>query len=223
MAKYGNNVLIEFEAVVDLDFGFLKLIQSKYNNLKFMKSYVLKADTYFLKYLLLTRRDPNPLSVMINKEYEQDVDQIFKDIVASDRSEILELSSPTAIFGLIETYKKTDGVINCTVLCKTQQDEQYIKNLDDSIRTIVKGYDIDLSTYDSIFIKDYNDILKYNKMEAKSIFLLKYAFNLEDDKREIPLIKISIFVTDVNKIYLVTPYVGFKFPENLPEERNVVK
>ena len=43
---------------------------------------------------------------------------------------------------------------------------------------------IDISKYDSIFIKNYRDLVKFRDLEGKSIFVGRYRFNQEEESNE---------------------------------------
>jgi len=219
MAEYGNNVLLELDTIIDLDYGIIKLIRQKYNNLEYMKDYMLNADEYFTKCMILSRKDPNPVTIMLQDKYLDNANSIYEDMLEQDMDTILELTPPTNIFGLLQTYRKTDGIIKCTILCKNVREEQYIKSIDPSLNVIVGDHSVDLTIYDSIFIKNYRDTLKYNKLnrlEGKSLFISRYDFNLQPERDEdTVLFDVSVFIADVNKVYLVTPYTNFKFPEKI--------
>lgn len=216
--KYGNNALIDFDSIVDTDLAILRLVQIKYANEKYMKRNILHADDYLLKCELLLRKDPNPLSIVFKEEYQSSAKDVFEDLITNHYDEILEHSDPTAIFGLMQTYKKTSGVIRCTVLCKNSHQEQYIKSIDKEIVTTISNGNINVKPYDSIFIKNYATALTFDNLEGKSIFVSNYSFNLEDNKRTVMLLSISVFVTDVNKVYLIDPYINFKLPEKIVEK-----
>jgi hypothetical protein len=213
--EHGRNIIAEFETLVDVDLGILRLIQIKYPNKKYMKDHVLKGDDYFLRCLLLERKNINPLSILFKDEYQENIDSILDDIYKNEIEEVYKLSEPLSLFGLMQTYKKNEAIGTC-VLCKNIQQEQYIKRVDDTLTIRKDGYNVSLNNYDVFAIKTYKDILNYTKpIKGKSIYLMNYKYNLEDkDGLTIPLLEISKHVTDVNNLYMIDPYIDFKLPIN---------
>ena len=83
-----HNYLIMFNAVVDLDFSILRMIQAEYNNPKFIDEEVMHMTTKEVKYRLINRTDPNPVSICI-KDKEL-ADNIYKEIMLSRYSDLLK-------------------------------------------------------------------------------------------------------------------------------------
>jgi len=224
--KYGNTVLFDFEAVIDIDYSIVTFLRD-ISNQKYIRPSIIEADYNFLKSLILTRRNNNPLSVLLSDEYLNSIDDIYNSLLKNDNyyDQIIRLSEHNDVFKLMQTYRKTlDGVIKCDVLCHNHIQEGFIKSVDSTINTILKNKEenFNVKRYDSIFIKYYPDVLKFDKLEGKHIFLLNYQFNLEENTNKIiPKLDISFYVTDVNKVYMVDPYIDFKLPEKIIERKDV--
>ena len=225
-AAYGNNILAEFDCIVDINYGILRLIQIKYNNSDYIKQHILDADDYTLKCILLERKEYNPLYIALKDDYRDNAESLYNEIINNEYNEVLKYSYGNALFGLMNVYINTEGAINVTVLCKNETQEQYIKKLNKNMKVIISEYkDIDTSEYDSYFVEYYPNILKYGEstIAGKSIFIPSYGYNLEDmliADNEVPLIHISGIIGDVNKIYIVSPFSDFETPADEMVEDN---
>ena len=60
-----HNYLGMFNTLIDLDFGILRMIQAEYNNPKFIDQNIMQMTTKEVRYALLNRDDPNPVTVCI--------------------------------------------------------------------------------------------------------------------------------------------------------------
>lgn len=211
--EFGSTVLFEFQTIVDLDLALLKYIQNEYKDSKFFNKHVLLADDYILKSLLLTRDNKNPLSVIIDDKYKDSIDSLYEEIIQNKESELFKYATPLAPLIVLNMLTKTDSGIDCVVNCKNVEEEQFIKHIKSDIRTTIEGYNIDLSKYDGIYIKNVEDSIKYKKFNGKSIYFLEYKYNLEPNKKDMmPLFNISIIIANTNNLYLVSPYTDFSVP-----------
>lgn len=217
-AKYGTNILVDFNCIVDIDFAIIQYLQKNCVNEKYMKSYVLHGSDYFIKCLLLQRKNINPVSIIIKDEYIDSADDILEEILEEHYDEILNIITPTAIFGLIVTYVSIEeSGIHCDILCKNQQQEQYIKNINPLLTTIRYDKGMSVRIYDSVFIKVYEEILTFSDFGGKYAYLMNYSYNLEENEKgvELPKKLISALITDVNRVFTIDPYVDFKLPQKI--------
>lgn len=135
---------------------------------------------------------------------------------------------PLAPLKLLKNFISVENnVIKCKVLCKTLKQEQFIKSILPDVQTIVEPdvSKVDLNEFDSIFVKRYIDILKYREVKCKNVIILKYNYNLEPAMTKlVPRLDVSLFVTDVNNVYLVDPYVDIEMPleiKNIKKQEGV--
>ena len=224
--KYGNNVLVDFEALVDIDYGIIRYIVREFKDSSYLLPHVVNATEYFAKCLLLIRENKNPLSIIFKKEYHSSIDDILEELVNDETKykEILELSPPMAMFDVIQAYKRTSGVIKCDILCKNSLQEQYIKRYEKDCKVIVSD-SVDTKQYDTIIIKTYANILKHKNVQGKSIIICEYRYNQRKGFNLVLDPSIDVLISKINNTFLVMPYKNFKLPANYdPErERKVVK
>ena len=215
--NYTSKIIVDFDSIVDTDFGIICYVIKHYKDSKYLLDYVVKGTEYFVKCLLLVREDENPLSIIFKPEYKNSIDSILKEIETTDEyKEVLKHAKPTAIFGLIETYKKTNGVIDATILCKNQIQEQYIKKIDNNLKVIVSE-SIDLEPYGTMIVKNYSSLLRHNNVLGKSIIVCEYAYNMDKDRDRVLNPKVDVLISKSNNTFIVFPYLNFKLPEKVVE------
>lgn len=204
-----NNILVDFDLMLDKDYGIIQLIKKEYSDNGFIDDLILKMKDKILLGELLQRKEINPLSIALKKEYEQSIDTLYNEFIELEYEAIIKHSIKSNIFDLVMTYVQTSSCI-VTVLCKNKSEEQFIKEY--NLKTIVndKFSKVDISEFDSIFIKDYKKVLEFKNLQAKNIFIGKYGFNLEDDEYT-PKAEISALVADVNIISVIDVYNSDKY------------
>lgn len=207
----GNNILVDFNMIVDTDLGLINLIKKEYNNTDFIIDYLYSMKNQVIIEQLLNRKDKNPLSIIIKEEYKDSIDNLYKEFIETEYDNILKQSPTTDIMGLIKTYLNT-GAVHVDIICKNKSEEQIINNFNISrLKVIVEETSkIDIVNYDSIFIKDYSSILNYKGVVAKNIFIGNYRYNLDDDNRT-PLNDISLLVAKTNLVSIIDMYESNKY------------
>ena len=69
--RFSSNILYYSESIIDIDLGVVRFIKKNFSNSKYMDQDILKNnDELFYKSLLVSRENPNPLSVIINPIYK---------------------------------------------------------------------------------------------------------------------------------------------------------
>lgn len=189
MRTMKNNVLFLFDSIINVDFGLLKLIKTEYNNSRFMMSQILNNDDNFFRLLLLTAEDTNPLKLVLNEESKDQADSLLSKFMNEEYYKILKYSEKNTIYTILHNYiYSTDGAIDTTVLCTNQQQQQYISNLNHEIFTVVSKLDeFDITNYDAIFVKDIRDLLQIKNVTGKSLYILNYRTNFDDEEWTKPL------------------------------------
>lgn len=208
----GNNILVDFDIVIDTDLGLINLMKKEYNNTDFVLSYINNMKDKVIIEQLLQRKNKNPLSIVIKQEYMDSIDNLYKEFLETDYDNILKYSKVTDIMNLMNAYINT-GSVHVEIICKNKSEEQLINNLNlPQLKVTVENdkSKIDISVYDTIFIKDYSDIIKFKGLVAKNIFIGNYKFNLEDDNHT-PLNDISLLVGRTNLVSIIDVYESNKY------------
>lgn len=204
-----NNILIDFNLLIDTDYGLIKLIKTEYSENEFINVLLSKMRDKIILGELVSRKDKNPLYIALNKDYKESADSLYKEFMESEYDSILKYSISTSLLELILTYIETNSC-TVTVICKNKSEEQIINKY--KLKAIISDNyaDIDISEFDSIYIKDYREILEFQFLKAKNIFIGNYRFNLEEDNYT-PIKEVSLLVGDINIISVIDVYNSNKY------------
>lgn len=184
---YNLDILIPFDLVVDLDMGLLKLVRFEYNNNDYFYKGILQGMDDCLRYSLMTREDPNPLSIAAtNPDDHETLDEFYKQFMEREYTKIMNLSQDTAISDLTKVSGMTsasDRIVRITIMCRSEEEKKLI-NLRkmNPFRIIVSSPEkIDLSQYKALFVKNVYDLDMYRNVEALNLYIANYGFNLVKD------------------------------------------
>lgn len=212
--------LFDFQALCDTDLGLYRLIKRDfYDRSVFNNELFDSKDERFVKTMLMCRDHFNPLFLFCkkNKMKDEELDDLYREFLDKEYDNILKLSSPTAIFELAAVSNSVKKLVNVTVLCKSENEKQWIQKYDSRLKCIIEDFqDFDITKYDTIYIKDIYNLLglKQETIDLKNIFIAKYVFNLEiaTSKLEIPIINITQRYYKKNKFILIDPYKDLSIP-----------
>lgn len=218
MPEYSTSALIDFDCLFDIDFGKIRYIATRVkeepDNALFtnLNNFVLNADNYLLRYFIYT-------STVRDVPYLLNMDKDAYNTVFSNRPtyrKALEMSAKTTIFGLMNIYIKSSGILSCSVLCKNPLEEHFIKSILPKTRTIIGNYtNVNINMYDVFYINNFLDIIKFyehNKFGGKEIIIPDYWFNMDPDDHTKPNMDVSLIISATNKIKTICPYKNFELP-----------
>lgn len=189
-----HNYLIMFNAIIDLDFSIMRMIQAEYNNPKFVDQKVMGMTTQQVKHELINRDDPNPVSICI-KDKEL-ADSVYNEIMNVRYLDLLKedkYMTITGIFFLVSVYTAMDNV-NITILCTSKEEEALVRKYHSKVNIIVKKdpSDISLDEYTEFIFKNKNDVYKFkNLFMEKRILFLNYKFNTTFDDKPYPDVTVA--------------------------------
>lgn len=201
-----NNILVDFNMILDTDIGIFNVLRNKYNNPNYFNTDLINnIDIEALIYNISNTVYNNILDLFIKDEYKNQSKSLYNQILDNNLELVYDNSLVTEGLNLFKVYLES-GTIRVTVLCKNEFEEQIINKLDK--RFAIIRYDdnkIDCEEFDSIFLKEYKDVIKFKKLEAKNIFISNHANNLDEEKG-IPLLDISLIIARTNKVYTIDLY-----------------
>ena len=206
--KY-NEILVDFNFLVDLDLAMFKFIKTEYNNPKFVDQKILSLqDEKEIIQLLLYRDSVNVLETLIPKENTL---EMYKDIMNNKMDSLLKYAKASDIFGLMITFLREGSSVDVTVLCESKLQADFIHSLNPILKTTVSSRkNIALSKYNVIYSKFYSDILKYNNVAGKNIYIANAKYNMEPGKN-MPNMAISTLVGDINIVRTIDLYRNIKY------------
>lgn len=213
---YNLDILIPFDLVVDLDIGLLKLVRFEYSNNDYFYKGILQGMDDCLRYSLMTREDPNPLSIAaVNPDDHETLDEFYKQFMEREYTKIMNLSQDTAISDLTKVSGMTsasDRIVRITIMCRSEEEKKLI-NLRkmNPFRVIVSNPEkIDLSQYKALFVRNVYDLDMYRNVEALNLYIANYGFNLVKDPSHsnapgLPIDVVAKYSKD-NEINIFTVY-----------------
>ena len=200
-----NNILVDFEMIVDLDIGIFNLVKEKFSTSDCFDSNIINntnVDTMI--YRLINEKYPNILDLIKTEDYSDfSTENLYNTMLSRYYEEIFKKSIITDILNLMNAYIMSNVVV-VTVLCKNQQEQQLINNINSKFHTVIFEKDMNVDDYDSIFIKKYKDILEFDNVQCKNIFVANMQNNMDD--KNTPLLDISALMSKSNNIYIIDLY-----------------
>ena len=179
MEKY-NNLLVEFEFIIDLDIAIYRMLKQESNSNLLNKDIFSLKNEYNVIEHMLYRDHINPLEILLNANAD-DVLELYQNLVSKDIDKLLKYASAYETFALMITYLNNASSISITVLCENELQEQFIKKLNNRLYTIVvPSRDmINLDDYNIIYTKYFANALQYGTFGGKHIYIANAAYNFE--------------------------------------------
>lgn len=220
-----NNILITLDTIFDIDLALLKLIRNKYlDEEEFIFERITQPPSV-LKHMLRYRSERNPLyDFVVNKE---DADSYYLKFLEEKYDEILEYAEPTVLFELVSKFVSTRGVIITTILYNDKREEFLIdkfRQFGHINKILSNNYDkdIDLNKYDTLYIKDYHNILLFDikSLRGKNVYISSNMYNMSITRnyRIIPNIDISTLCMEYNELHVVDLYRTEDYSEYSEED-----
>lgn len=213
---YNLDILIPFELVIDLDIGLLKLVRFEYNKNNYFYKSILQGTDDCLRYALMIREDPNPLSIAaVNPDDKESLNEFYKQFMEREYTKILNLSQDTAISDLTKVSSMSnsaDRIVRITVMCRNEEEKKLINvRKINPFKVIISNPEkVDLSQYKALFVKNVYDLDLYRNVEALNLYIANYGFNLiqDPDKSNTPGLPIDIVAkySKDNEINIFTVY-----------------
>ena len=208
---YDNELLVEFESLVDLDLAMYKFVKDKYSQSEYVdQGFINEKDERKIIYTLLNRKHINPLEIIIPGS---ETTNLYLDIMNNHYEELLSYATAYDTFGLMITFLNNASSVGITVWCKSKLEEDFIKNLNPILNTIIipNRRDIVLSKYTVIYVKyiAYLALYDYSALKGKHIYIAAAKYNMEEDKDMVS--SLCCLYTDLNILHLIDLYTKIKF------------
>lgn len=184
-------VLITSNCIIDTEIGLLKLVQFNYRNTDIWLDYILdNLELELQQYLMYTRVNPNPLSVILKQEKWDDLDELYNQFMTEELDSIIELSCNSSVINIVGTAGYEDTPLRITILCNNQKEIDIIRmRLGESfhdIDFIIKTPDklIDTGKYSSIYVKYIEDLQQFNVLKNRNIYISDHRLNMINEERK---------------------------------------
>ena len=208
-----NSILIEFEALVDLEMSFIQWIRKHpdaFNLRYFNKDKLLNFPIQQLKFKRSHGVENLFKSLLVDEETKNRSKNLFSMIMEQYEGQILEETPcATDVQRLVRAYKKAGGgIISITVRCSNDHEVKYIKshfNFNVPIVTIPKR-DIEMGKYTRLITANALSPLEYMIHEPKSIIVVNYRENFIEKDINILRPELVIKMGDIHDIQVINAY-----------------
>lgn len=214
-----NELLVEFEFLVDLDLALFRLIQDKYSNSEYVdKKIISMRNEYRIIHMLLFRKHINPLEIIMPGV---ETTNLYNQFNNEKEEELLKYATPHDTLYLMVTYLNNASSVGITVWCKNQFEADYIKNQNERLNTIIvpNRSMIDLSKYTAVYMKFFECAIEYKHLAGKYIYIATAKYNFDEDRDTINGV-MSVLFGDVNIIKLIDLYTQVKYRFSIKGEDN---
>lgn len=208
--NYRKSTLIDFSVLFDTDIGCCLYLFQK-SKRDFFEPYIFDATYNYIRYMVLTRKEKNPIKFMFKREYKENADRIYNQLLEKKWEDVVKRSPITDILKLILSLKVSniaDIVINCRNEIEKNRILTYINN-----DLEVKINETDLTQYFVIYAHDIEDLLKLN-LKEKVVNLYGYARNYAGkDIRTDSLSELCVLFANTTRFTIIPPFSDFILPE----------
>ena len=184
--KNSNNVLFEFDSLVDLHLAVVRALQKDFPSGGSLPSinysFLHQSDVELMKARMFCI-GKNLIQECLYGNSRDEYETIYNSYLNDDWGATVSLAPITSIPKLIHSFNATcNGVIKCHILCHNARET-------DVARTVLKGLDvkflettedqIDLKTYARVVVGDIKDIDLFKTPEFMHLAILNYGSNLQ--------------------------------------------
>ena len=218
IAGKDNNLLVEFEFVIDLDLALFKFIKANYKSSPYINGEFIKLrDEREIIWNTLNRSHINLLEYLIP---DMDSTNMYLDIMNNpdNYKELLKYAKAYDTFGLMVTFLKEASSVAIDILCKDETEEAFIKKLNPIMPTIVSSkQNINLAPYTALYVKYFPYLIQYGSFDKKHIYLPNARYNYEEGKDCLNMTMVTLY-GGINDIALMDMYTHTKFRMPTEEE-----
>ena len=218
MAVNSTSILITSKILIDMDIGLFNVIKDKYNDPTVFDTNILNLDDKLIKGLLQESEYNNPLMIIMKEKDELQADAYYKELMLSEYESIIRNSTSTTIINVIKKFIDSEAGMRIDILCATKLEASIISNFmgndyhPSSYKFIIQSEreDVDLTVYDTLFIKYANDLLEFANVDGMNIMISDYRCNLDpkkyEEKEKTPKIEYAALYGTHNEFYTFTLY-----------------
>lgn len=221
-----TSLLVDCDCLLDYDLTLMKIFQMDYNNPDLVDQKVMHYTMGQLKMALVRRTNANPLSICIdeNTVKGENLNNILKELIESNKDEIFRLMTPTGTMKLVNMMSYSKKGFKVTILCPDQYNADLVSRfvVEKDVNIVIGTDNVKVDDYDAFMVKDIRDIFALPaKLSKKVIFVQNYEFNITRDSDGTPLPCVEhtmALMMEKNGVMLIEVY-DHKTLDTLPEEK----
>lgn len=208
---YDNELLVEFEFLVDLDIAMFYFIKENYYSSEFANKRFLSLSNYIdIAAKLIDREHINPLELIFPNN---DVTELYNDLLNKYEYKLLPYAKPYDTFYLMNTFIKNGSSVKIDALCNNENEKKFLIAHNSMVNDIIVQPDrqkINLDNYTAIYLKYFARALQYQNIAGKHIYIANAKWNYDDGRDTIDT-PLAMLFGDVNIVKLMDLYTRLKF------------
>lgn len=123
--------IIDFNCIVDTEYGLLQLIYDQYYDLSVFNQEKFEMPTNKILLELHNRKDKNPLIPFVNKGIsKEDADDYYSQFMNTKYEDIIARSIGTNMQTVLTTFNQSNEVFS-SILCHNELEKNYISDIED--------------------------------------------------------------------------------------------
>lgn len=206
-----KDLLVDFSTLIDTDLAVIAYLLDKYPKSKFFLEECKNWTVYFTKCKVLTRKDINPVTVILKDDYQDQADNLYNELLETKWKEVINIAPVTDILNLLgSTYDYAGYVI--TVKCRNEAEEKYIKERFKDWKTLIGKENT--NSYSTFFIHDLQKRAEeLLGVGGKAIYIYYHNPNFLNFKQGV-LKEYAAGILN-NNVKLIEPYKGMVLPYDM--------
>lgn len=187
--KSSSRILIDFDMIFDLDVGIIRTIDEKYCDESIFIKEITSLDDELLEGTLKKRTMVNPLQIAFDDESKTELmDNIYDKIMEEDYESVVNNSTLTAIYDVIESFILSESIVYPTILCRNYYQRKIAIELfseykfGESFNIVLNQNDvIKISGYTDLMIKDIRSIAKFEGIDGMNVYIADLMMNVDQE------------------------------------------
>ncbi|WP_301214594.1 hypothetical protein [uncultured Clostridium sp.] len=187
--KSSSRILIDFDMIFDLDVGIIRTIDEKYCDESIFIKEITSLDDELLEGTLKKRTMVNPLQIVFDDESKTELmDDIYDKIMEEDYESVVDNSTLTAIYDVIESFILSNSIVYPTILCRNYYQRKIAIELfseykyGESFNIVLNQNDvIKISGYTDLMIKDIRSIAKFEGIDGMNVYVADLMMNVDQE------------------------------------------
>ena len=173
------SALIDYDFIVNTEFGLIRFIREFYQDEDFFDLDVLNKSDREILSLLYSRSNYNPLSIICRNSNTDFLSQLYDGFFDEYKKEIIGASTTsTSIVNFIKMML-TSSVSNVSICVRDDIEEENIKAYFKRCNTIRRNNVSYIKTFDVFYVKDYKFFTDNEyRPQGKNIYLTNRKYNL---------------------------------------------
>lgn len=208
--SYRKNTLVDFSVLFDTDIGCC-LYLYKQAKRKFFEPYIYTATYSYIRYMVLSRKEKNPIRFMFKKEYKKNADSIYNQLLEKQWDKVISFSPQTNILKLIFNLQ-INNLSNLSINCRNEEESKKIKSFSQINWNVV----INETDYKDYFIIYAHDMEEQITRDIKGKVVNLYGYARNHTSKDLSLEALSeycILFANVTQFTLIPPFSDFIIPE----------